>query len=105
MALLKKVRSSTILETLVASSILLAVFVIGTMSINNIFLSTLKNENHELKTHLSELEYLIIHKNLALPFYEDTDGWDISIESKGTFIELNVLNKKNQKSSKKQIGV
>ncbi len=105
MVILKKIKSSTILETLVASSIILAVFVIGTLSINNIFFRTVSNDAQALDARLNELEYHLIHQTISLPFYEETEHWDIHIESKSEVIELEVLNKKNKKITNKRIGV
>lgn len=104
MVVLKKIRSSTLLETLVASSIIVAVFVVGTLSVNNVYFGTLRNDTQELYNYMNELEYHAIHGNISLPYYENTEEWDISIEQKGETVVLEILNRKNRKTIKKRIG-
>jgi len=96
MALLKKIQSSTLVETIIASAIILIIFVIGSLSINNAFVSTLKNDSSLLDARISELEYLTLHDKILLPFYEDTKVWDIVIEKKNDKTIISVVNKKNE---------
>ncbi len=103
MDVLKKIKATTLIETLVASAIILVVFVMGSISISNIFMGTLKNDTHDFDHRVSELEYLTMHKKLALPFFEDTDLWDISIESKGETMVLNGLDKESEKTVEKKL--
>lgn len=97
MALLKKIRGATLIETLVASAIILIVFVFATLSLNNIFLNSVRNNDSALQNHLRELEYLSIHKKIAVPYYESNQDWDISIDAKEKKFSFNVTNKKNGK--------
>ena len=96
MALLKKLKSATLIETLVSSGIILIVFVIGSMTINNIFQSSIKNNDDAFRSRINELQYLSLHHKIKFPFFEDTDLWDITIEKKETTIILKGVNKKNK---------
>ncbi len=104
MDVLKKVRAATLLETLVASAIILVVFIVGSISINNIFLGTLKNDTYDFDNRLSELEYLSIHRKLTFPYYEDTIKWDISIENNDSHILISALDKESKKEVSRKLS-
>ncbi|MBL4664089.1 MAG: hypothetical protein JKY22_11185 [Flavobacteriaceae bacterium] len=105
MDVLKKIRSATLLETLVASAIILIVFVVGSLSINNIFLSSIKKDTREFDARITELEYKSLHHIISLPYFEDSDLWDVVIENNGDEIRLTALNKNNKQETIKQLKV
>jgi predicted PurR-regulated permease PerM len=88
MVVLKKMRGSTLMETLVASVLILVVFIVASMIFNNLFLSSIKNNTKAIDAHIKELMYLHHHNKLTLPFDEEYKGWQINIE---TFKQGNVL--------------
>lgn len=86
-------------EVLVASAIILIVFVIASTSLNNIFFVSIKNSDTEFQTRVKEIHYLSLHNQLVIPYYEDTPLWDITIEKKDQQLKIRALNKKNNTST------
>jgi predicted PurR-regulated permease PerM len=80
MALLKKVKASTLMETLIATVLIVVVFMISSMILNDVFLNSIKNNTNEIEAYLNELEYLYIHKKLLVPYQDDFNVWQISVE-------------------------
>lgn len=97
MVILKKIRSATLVETMVASVIIVIVFLIASLSVNNIFRGTINSDDSALRNRINELTYLINNEKTKIPFYEDTPLWDITIETQGRENVMVVLNKKNGK--------
>lgn len=81
MVVLKKVKASTLMETLVATVLIVAVFMIASLILNNLFSNSIKNNTNAIHNRLNELEYNIIHDNIQLPYKEDFDSWIIYIDS------------------------
>lgn len=95
MALLKKIKGATLLETVIASVIVLIVFVVATATINNVFYSAVVNNTLVFENRVNKLYYLTLHKQFTLPFYENTPDWEISIEESNSNILLSATLKKN----------
>lgn len=97
MVILKKVRSATLVETMVASVIIVIVFLIASLSVNNIFRGTINSDDSALRNRVQELTYFVQYEKINLPFYEDTPLWDIAIENREAGKVMEVMNKKNGK--------
>ncbi|NGX85376.1 hypothetical protein G3A46_13720 [Aequorivita sp. KMM 9714] len=97
MVILKKVRSATLVETMVASVIIVIVFVIASLSLNNIFRGTINSDDSALRNRINELTYYVDNEKIKVPFYEDTVLWDIAVEKRDDGTVMEVLNKKNGK--------
>lgn len=95
MVILKKIRSATLVETMVASVIIVIVFVVASLSVNNIFRGTINSDDSALRNRVNELTYFIQNKKIKVPFYEETALWDIAIEKQGEKTVMEVSNKKN----------
>lgn len=95
MVILKKIKAATLLETLVASAIIVIIFLIASISINNVFNSTVKTNDFELNNRLHEITYLAKHQKVDLPFIEETHKWEIVLESSGNYLSLQIKNKMN----------
>lgn len=67
MDVLKRIKSSTILENLIASVILMTLFIIAGNSLNNTFKSSITSRDLYFDNEVKKTEYLIIHKKLELP--------------------------------------
>lgn len=83
------------METMVASVIIIIVFLIASLSVNNIFRGTINSDDTLLQNRINELTYFINHEKIKIPFYEETNLWDIGIESGEDTYVMEVLNKKN----------
>ncbi|AUP79699.1 hypothetical protein [Flavivirga eckloniae] len=79
MVVLKKIKASTLMETLVATVLIVIVFMISSMILNNIFSNSIKSNTREIDAYLNELEYLYKNEKLKLPYYDDLGDWKISI--------------------------
>ncbi|MBZ9731341.1 hypothetical protein LB467_16755 [Salegentibacter sp. JZCK2] len=105
MALLKKLKGASLVETLTASVIIVVVFMIASLSFNNIFLNSVKADNNLLQNRVQELKYLSEYGKLPLPFYEEGPYWIISAEEVGPKQEINVQNLRNGQEYQIQLFV
>ncbi|WP_298535905.1 hypothetical protein [uncultured Algibacter sp.] len=81
MVILKKIKASTLMETLVATVLILVIFILASMILNNVFSNTIKINTKAVNTYFKELQYLNKNKKLPLPFYDDFKTWEITIEN------------------------
>lgn len=95
MVILKKISAATLVETLIASVIIVIVFLIASLSLNNIFKGAIKAEDTAFQNRIHELSYLTEHKKINFPFFEETSLWDITLEKNEKVINLAGVNKKN----------
>lgn len=79
MAILEKIKGSTLMETLVATVLIVVIFMISSMILNNLFLNTQNNETGSIETYLTELQYLYHNEKIELPYHEDFKEWNISV--------------------------
>jgi len=107
MAVLKKVKASTLMETLVATVLIVVIFMLASMILNSLFSNTIKNNTSEIHTYLNELEYQHQANILQLPYRDEHNNWMISIENikknNQSFIELEAINKELNKTITKRL--
>ncbi len=99
MVILKKIRAATLIETLTASVLIIIVFMIASLSFNNIFNNHVKRDQSTIENRIKELEYLINHQKIKVPYAEDFAGWDIEIISQREAI-LITYNKEGKEKNK-----
>lgn len=106
MVILKKVKSATLVEVIVASVLIVIIFMIASLILNNLVLNTFSKNMHPIENRLNELEYEIQNDLIKLPYQENFKGWDIAIKTEKTDskVELIILasNEKNTKEIKRQ---
>ena len=85
------------METMVASVIIVIVFLIASLSLNNIFRGAINSDDSALRNRILELTYFVQYEKIKVPFYEDTPLWDIVIENREGGKMMEVVNKKNGK--------
>lgn len=108
MVVLKKLKSSTLMETLVATVIIIIVFVVASMILNAIFFNSFKSNTSEIESHLKEVEYQIHTNKIKV---ENTNynyqNWEITIQGKDSLkvscYNLTARNIKTDKLVKKVI--
>tara|TARA_R110002072_G_scaffold7503_2_gene40927 strand:+ start:724722 stop:725048 length:327 start_codon:yes stop_codon:yes gene_type:complete len=88
MAVLRKIKAATLTEIIVASAIILIVFGISSISVNNIFASTVIGNDHQMQNRIRELSYLQLHNKIVIPYYEENQQWEIYIEEQNGKIVL-----------------
>jgi len=106
MAILKKIKGSTLMETLVATVLIIIIFMVASIILNNIFSNSINSNTDAINTHLTELHYLEINNKIELPYKESLGDWNITIDSfkdnLNTIIELEANNIKTNKTILKQ---
>lgn len=108
MAILRKlnlgyrVKGSTLMETLVATVLIVIIFMLASMILNNLFSTTINNNTQAIENHITELQYLQQHNQIELPHTETFKDWNISIESyqenKQSITEFEAINLKTNKT-------
>lgn len=81
MVVLKKIKASTLMETLVATVLIIIVFVIASMILNNLFSNVIKSNTSAIDFRLNELQYLQKNNKIKLPYKDEIDNWNIRIET------------------------
>lgn len=108
MAILKKIKGSTLMETLVSSVLIVVVFMIASMVLNNLFSGAIKNNTHVIETKLDELHYLFLKDAITLPYSESFEKWSISVQNithQGKkIVEIEAFNGDNKKRVVKLIN-
>lgn len=107
MAVLKKIKASTLMETLVATVLIVVIFMISSMLLNNLFYNSIKNNTRAIDAHLNELQYLYQNEKLILSYQDDFNAWSISIVSlkengKNTIV-FDALNRNTTKTIERKI--
>lgn len=97
MVVLKKIRASSLVETLTASVIIVVIFMITSFSFNNVFLNTIKSDDEQLTNRIGEIKYLTRYERIKFPFFEEREYWVISAEQKSDAVYFEVQNLRNKK--------
>ena len=80
MAVLKKIRASTLMETMVGTVLTVVIFMLSSLVMNSLFSSQIRANSQPIQTHLNELEYQLINGKVNLPYFEEWEMWDIIID-------------------------
>jgi len=80
MAVLKKIKASTLMETLIATVLVVVTFLLASMILNNLVSDAVSSNTMAIDTHLIELQYLQQHQKLEMPYTERFQNWSISVE-------------------------
>ena len=102
MVILKKVTSATLVEVLVATVLVVVLFMIASLILNNLIISTYKQNTHAIETRLNQLEYSIQHHTIELPYEEKFQEWEISIAQKERDSKALVILKATNEIGKKE---
>lgn len=91
MVILRKVKSATLIETLIATVLIVIVFLLSAMIINSIFFNTFHQKKDVVVNRLDELEYNCINNSIILPYQEEYENWIIQIDKKKNVKELKII--------------
>ncbi|MDC6364013.1 MULTISPECIES: hypothetical protein [Flavobacteriaceae] len=80
MALLKRVKSSTLMETLVATVLIVVVFMVASMVLNSVFVGNASRNDDEVRQELMKLQYLHDHDKLVVPYYDELGLWSLEVK-------------------------
>ena len=105
MAVLKKVKGTTILETLVATILIVIVFILSSMILNELFSATVKNNTQDVEGRINNLRYLQLHEKITIPYQESYKKWNITVvktdSQEGFLIAFEAINSNSKKSISK----
>jgi ribosomal protein L30/L7E len=88
MVVLKKVKGSTLIETLVASVIIVIVFTIASLTLSNIFRSTIVGNTDAIENKLNKVAYLYKSNKISTSYNEQFQDWEIKIISDKKSVRL-----------------
>lgn len=105
MDVLKKIKASSLMETLVATVLIIVVFMIVSLTINNILSSSIRKETSKINTHLNELHYSYLHHQIEIPYYDSFEEWKVSIEKSKDdgVLHIEAVHTKTNKNIERQI--
>lgn len=96
MALLKRrLKAASLMESLTATVIIVVVFMIASLSLNNILRNEIRNNSQILRNRVAELMYFIEQNKIVCPFSDQGKYWVITIEQDKVSYIMNVRNKRN----------
>jgi hypothetical protein len=90
MALLKKLKASTILENIVASVILLTVFILAGNAINSVFKTSLDRRDLKFDNQVRKMEYLILNDKIRLPQLIKTNNHTASFRQENDLLIMEI---------------
>ena len=79
MVVLKKIEASTLMETLIATVLVVITFLLASMILNTLISNSIASNTMAIDTHLIELQYLQQHQQLELPYTERFQNWNIAV--------------------------
>ena len=91
------------METLVASVLIIVVFMVASLILNTMFSNTITSNTRAIETHLNELEYLYETDKLLLPYNDTFNNWSVSITKFKDKEQLKVAFEATQLKTKKTI--
>ncbi len=103
MDVLKKIKGTTLVETIVASVVIALVFGLATMLVNSVLKTTATNDTSASNYALNKLMYQYKNKAVEVPFREEFDTFEILAERRNTVVVFQVI--KNGKPVKNQLYI
>lgn len=101
MAVLKRVKASTLMETLVATILIVVVFMLSSMILNSLFANTIGENDNAIRQELLLLQYKYEYGQLTLPYFGEKGAWQIEVrqenwdsQSKAIFEAVNSTSQK-----------
>ena len=76
----RKIKASTLMETIVATSIIIIVFVVSSLILNNTFKNVVYNDTYGVQNRMEELQYFYNNKQIQLPYEEEYKEYTITLE-------------------------
>ena len=90
MALLKRIKASTLMETMVATVLLVVFFTVSSLLLNSWLDTSVKYHMSNVSAELQELQYQQAHGKISVPYYEERGAWiyEVFLEEGDKTIEL-----------------
>ncbi len=77
MAVLSKVRASTLMETMVATVLIVIIFMVASLIMNSLMAAQVNSNTSPVKERIKKLEYSYMNSQLKLPYQESWNEWEI----------------------------
>lgn len=68
------------METLVATVLIVVVFMMASMTLNTLFVTSMEQNDSPIRQELLFLQYRYAHGKLSLPHFEEHEHWEIKVE-------------------------
>lgn len=91
MAILKKIKASTLVETIVASVIILLIFGISSTLLNTIYKSSLQQDKSVLRYEIQKLKYHYDQGEIKLPYKEEHGTFILKMKNFDKQLEIEVI--------------
>ena len=105
--LFRKVKGSSLVETIVATVVIMIVFGIAVATIGNILERNVKSSTSIIDKELNKLVYLYQNKKIQVPEIRELDKWTIELkkEQEGnlSYVVFNAKHKVNLKEKSRKI--
>ncbi|WP_350292617.1 hypothetical protein [uncultured Croceitalea sp.] len=79
MVILKKIRSATLMETMVSTVLLVVIFMVASLVMNALIAAKSNGDTQPVKERMLELEYQYVSEKLVVPYFEEWENWEIEI--------------------------
>ncbi len=86
------------METLVATVIIVLIFMISSFLLNSLFNNTIKHDTNQVQTHLSELIYLSEHAQIKIPYDDTFKDWIISVDRESKKVVFEATHKESKRT-------
>ena len=101
-----KLKGSTLVESLVASVIIVIVFTIASLTLNNVFRSSIKSNTDGIQNRLNKLEYLYHNDKIHYPYQETFNNWNIQLlksDKEHAYFRLEAVQLNSQKTISRKL--
>ncbi len=103
MVVLKKIKASTLVESLVASVIIVVVFTIASLTLNNVFGNAIRSNTSRVEHRMHTIHYLFISEKITMPYKESFENWTIHLHKTKELGNDLITIEASQGGSKKKI--
>jgi Tfp pilus assembly protein PilE len=104
---LKKIRGSSLVETLIATVVIMIVFGIAMATVSNVLERTVRSNSRLIENKLTKLEYLYRNDKIQVPDQVEFQNWliDIAKEKEGeiNFVVFTATHKINSKEKSRKV--
>lgn len=83
MLVLKRLKASSLMETLIATVLIMAIFILSSLILNNLFSNAIKSRTRGITARLNYVEYQVQHDHLQIPYVNEWADWSISVDREG----------------------
>ncbi len=99
----KKLRASSLVETLVATVIIVLMFAVASLTLNNVFKNSIQNNTDSIDNQLNYLVYQYKNEQINIPFTDEYEDWEITIQKETKKSEKYILFEATNNKYKKSV--